>query len=61
MPPACVLAMDLGSCVDSLQRLSEIDRGVCRRRRECFSIETMVESYEKVYRTIFELEAPGRS
>ena len=25
--------------------------------RECFSVETMVEGYERVYRAIFELEA----
>ena len=44
--------------VQALQRLSEIDRRVCRQRvRQCFSIEAMVESYERVYRTIFELEA----
>ena len=46
----------------SLQRLSEIDRSVCRQRvQQCFSIETMVESYERVYRTIFDLEAARRS
>ena len=42
----------------ALQRLAEIDRTACRRRvQECFSIETMVEAYERVYQTIFELEA----
>jgi glycosyltransferase involved in cell wall biosynthesis len=45
----------------SLQRLPEIDRSVCRQRVErCFSIESMVESYERVYRTIFDLEARRR-
>ncbi len=44
--------------VRALRRLSEIDRSACRRRvRECFSIETMVEAYERVYQQIFELEA----
>ena len=44
--------------VRALRRLSEIDRSACRRRvQECFSIETMVEAYERVYQQIFELEA----
>jgi glycosyltransferase involved in cell wall biosynthesis len=44
--------------VRALKRLGEIDRAACRGRvRERFSIETMVEAYEHVYRTIFELEA----
>jgi glycosyltransferase involved in cell wall biosynthesis len=39
-------------------RLNEIDRSACRRRvQECFSLETMVEAYERVYRQVFELEA----
>jgi len=41
-----------------LQRLPEIDRTACRKRvRQRFSVETMVESYERVYQTIFDLEA----
>ena len=56
------LVNSVQEAVESLQRLSEIDRGVCRQRvQECFSIETMVASYERVYRTIFELEAVSRS
>jgi glycosyltransferase involved in cell wall biosynthesis len=44
--------------VQALGRIDAIDRKVCRRRvQERFSIETMVEAYEKVYRTIFDLEA----
>ena len=32
--------------------------GACRQRvQQCFSIETMVEAYERVYATIFDLEA----
>lgn len=47
--------------VRALERLSEIDRGGCRRRVEQrFSIETMVEGYERVYRMIFEQEAATR-
>jgi len=42
--------------------LSEIDRAVCRQRvQQCFSIEAMVESYERVYQTIFDIEAARRS
>ena len=41
-----------------LERIAEIDRRVCRRRvQKCFSIETMVEAYERVYTAIFDLEA----
>jgi glycosyltransferase involved in cell wall biosynthesis len=40
-----------------LARVPEIDGATCRQRvRERFSIETMVEAYERVYQTIFELE-----
>ena len=46
----------------SLQRLPEIDRKACRQRVEqCFSIEAMVESYERVYATIFDMEARRQS
>jgi glycosyltransferase involved in cell wall biosynthesis len=39
--------------VQALERVSEIDPGACRRRVErCFSIDTMVDGYEQVYRTI---------
>jgi len=42
----------------ALKRLGEIDSIVCRQRvQQCFSIEKMVEGYERVYRTIFEQEA----
>jgi glycosyltransferase involved in cell wall biosynthesis len=42
----------------ALKRVAEIDRNACRQRvRDCFSIETMVEAYERVYQRIFELEA----
>src|SRR5450432_3130993 len=47
--------------VRALERIGEIDSGTCRQRvQERFSIETMVEAYERVYRTIFELEAKRR-
>ncbi|MGA9626213.1 MAG: glycosyltransferase family 4 protein [Bryobacteraceae bacterium] len=52
------LVGNVHEAVRSLKRLGEIDRRACRQRvRECFSIETMVEAYERVYQTIFELEA----
>ena len=42
-----VIAMDLGSCHQRVQ--------------ECFSIDTMVDGYERVYQTIFDLEAAKAS
>jgi glycosyltransferase involved in cell wall biosynthesis len=52
------------SASEAAQRLrdvSEIDRSLCRQRvQQCFSVETMVESYERVYQTIFEREAESR-
>jgi glycosyltransferase involved in cell wall biosynthesis len=46
----------------ALDRLSEIDRSVCRQRvQRCFSISTMVEAYERVYAAIFKLEATKQS
>jgi glycosyltransferase involved in cell wall biosynthesis len=45
-----------------LGRISEIDRRACRSRvQQRFSIDTMVEKYEQVYSTIFDLEASRRS
>jgi len=45
-----------------LQHLSQIDRSFCRQRvQQCFSIEAMVEAYERVYQTIFDIEAARRS
>jgi glycosyltransferase involved in cell wall biosynthesis len=52
------LVNDAGEAARALLRLDEINRNVCRRRvQELFSIEIMVEAYERVYQTIFELEA----
>src|SRR5271169_1962244 len=51
------LVNNVHEAVRALARLPEIDRNACRRRvQQCFSLETMVEAYERVYRTIFELE-----
>ena len=56
------LVHSVNEAVRALKRLSEIDRGACRRRvQHCFSIETMVEGYERVYSTIFDREAKRRS
>ncbi len=52
------LVDNVKQAVAVLERIAEIDRRACRRRvQKCFSIETMVEAYERVYTTIFELEA----
>jgi glycosyltransferase involved in cell wall biosynthesis len=56
------LVNDVHKAVEALERLSEIDSCACRQRvQQCFSIETMVESYEQVYRTIFDLERAKQS
>ncbi len=56
------LVNNVGQAVQALGRISEIDRRACRRRvRACFSIDTMVQAYERVYSTVFELEAGKQS
>ncbi len=56
------LVNSVDEAVRALERLSEIDGNACRKRvQQCFSIETMVEAYERVYSTIFDLEATRRS
>jgi glycosyltransferase involved in cell wall biosynthesis len=56
------LVDDVRQAAGVLSRLSEIDRNACRQRvRQCFSIDAMVAAYERVYETIFELEAKRRS
>jgi glycosyltransferase involved in cell wall biosynthesis len=55
------LVANVAEAVRALGRLSEIDRPACRSRvRQHFSIQTMVEGYERVYSTIFDLEAKKR-
>jgi glycosyltransferase involved in cell wall biosynthesis len=50
------LVNKVNEAVRSLERISEIDRRACRQRvQQYFSIETMVEAYERVYSIIFEL------
>ena len=52
------LVNNVEQAVQMLGRIPEIDRRACRTRvQERFSVDTMVEAYERVYSTIFSLEA----
>jgi glycosyltransferase involved in cell wall biosynthesis len=52
------LVASVPEAVRALERVPEIDRAACRERvKELFSIEAMVEAYERVYCKIFDLEA----
>jgi len=56
------LVNNIEDAVACMERLPEIDSQTCRQRvQQCFSVESMVESYERVYRRIFELEETKRS
>ena len=56
------LVTNVSEAVEALEGLPEIDRNACRQRvQQCFSIETMVEAYERVYSTIFDLEEKKQS
>ena len=56
------LVNSVDEAVQALGSLPAIDRQVCRQRvRQHFSKEAMVQSYEQVYQTIFELEARKHS
>jgi len=56
------LVNNVNEAVRALPHISKIDRSLCRERVErCFSIDTMVDGYERVYETIFELEAKKAS
>jgi glycosyltransferase involved in cell wall biosynthesis len=56
------LVNDVPEALRALGRVCGIDRNECRKRvQRCFSIETMVESYERVYQTIFDLETRRQS
>jgi glycosyltransferase involved in cell wall biosynthesis len=51
------LVNGVDEALNALKRLPEIDHSVCRERvQRCFSIETMVAAYERVYSMIFERE-----
>src|SRR5205085_10060491 len=57
-----LLVNNVNEAVLALERLSVIDRRPCRQRvQQFFSIETMVEGYEKVYETIFDLRERRQS
>jgi glycosyltransferase involved in cell wall biosynthesis len=52
------LVRNAGDAAKRLGDLSHVDRRSCRQRvQQCFSIDAMVASYERVYEMIFELEA----
>jgi len=56
------LVHNVNEAVQALERLPEIDRSACRQRvQQCFSIDTMVRAYERVYSTIFDLEEKRQS
>jgi glycosyltransferase involved in cell wall biosynthesis len=56
------LVQGVNEAVEALKRVDKIDRAACRRRvQNCFSIDTMVEAYERVYCGIFNQEANSRS
>jgi glycosyltransferase involved in cell wall biosynthesis len=56
------LVHDVREAVRALDHVCEIDRSECRKHvQQRFSIATMVESYERVYQTIFDLEAARQS
>ncbi len=56
------LVHGVNEAVEALKSVHKIDRSTCRRRvQQCFSIETMVAGYERVYCRIFDLETKGRS
>lgn len=52
------LINNVDEAVGCLHRISEIDRTACREHvRQRFSLDTMVEGYERIYRIIFQQEA----
>jgi glycosyltransferase involved in cell wall biosynthesis len=56
------LVANVNEAVQALERLPEISRSACRQRVEQrFSVETMVQAYERVYSTIFDLEEKSQS
>ena len=54
------LVADVNGAVECLSRISVIDECACRARVEKhFSVESMVEGYERVYQTIFRQRPPA--
>jgi glycosyltransferase involved in cell wall biosynthesis len=57
-----ILVKNVGEAVQALQRLDGIDPAVCREHvRRRFSIDSMVDAYERVYNKIFDLETQRQS
>lgn len=55
------LVTTVDEAAQAVEGVGEIDRAACRERvQRYFSIDSMVEAYERVYSTIFELEAGRR-
>jgi len=55
------LVNDVDEAVKAVEKIPEISRQACRQRvEEKFSLDVMVENYEKVYHQIFQLEALKR-
>jgi glycosyltransferase involved in cell wall biosynthesis len=51
------LVQDVEGAVEAVEKIPEISRRACRQRvEEKFSLETMVNNYEKVYHKIFQIE-----
>lgn len=51
------LVVSIDEAVQAVRKVHQIDRRACRRRvRNRFSVDTMVDGYERVYARIFELE-----
>ena len=56
------LVNSVTEAVRALERIPEINRRACRARvQQHFSIDAMVDGYERVYSTIFDLEAKRRT
>ena len=52
------LVDDVRAAARCLERVPQIERSACRQRvKQCFSVDTMVQQYERVYSTILETEA----
>ena len=52
------LVNDVNEAVKAVEKIPEISRKACRQRvEEHFSLDIMVENYEKVYNKIFQHEA----
>jgi glycosyltransferase involved in cell wall biosynthesis len=56
------LVNNVSEAVEAVQKIPEIDRTTCRENvQQRFSIDTMVDAYERVYDKIFEHEMKKRS